>query len=204
MVILLIKDFFASDQCAQCFLRNILKPLEMHYSDALNKCGANPEDVVFIVNQDKGARCTGQISAASFLHTKFPGVDLKFDDKFEGMEKPVVFNLTNGSIGTSPSIIPLSLTRANRHLILFAEDFRNMLKDAADKGLVKKSKCHLSTHTDQNTDSQQAAIGLCEASDTLSKLARQIPLEDIQLIAQEWGVEDLYVNLVTQEKTRFQ
>ena len=106
----------------------------------MNIYGAKPEDTVFILSQDPSRPCTDALPATKYLSQKFPGVEIKFDDAFEGMEKAVVVNLTNGSIGTSPSIIPVSLTRANSHLIIFCEDFRNIFKDATEKSLVKMSK----------------------------------------------------------------
>jgi hypothetical protein len=130
-------------------------------------------------------------------------VDIEFDDDFEGMEKPVVFNITNGSIGTSPSIIPLSLTRANSHLVIFSQDFQNILQDATEKGLVKKSKYNRpSKYTDM--EEAQTVIGLKEALVILAGLSRRMTLESIHTLSQEWGVVDLYNQLIEQEKTRYQ
>ena len=107
---------------------NILPSLETHFKDAIRTHGAKPEDVVFILSQetkDAFGRTPDAMEATSFLNQKFPGVEIKFDEDFEGMESSVVFNLTNGCLGTSPSIIPLSLTRTNNHLVMFIEDFWN-------------------------------------------------------------------------------
>ena len=124
-----------------------MRPLESQLSDAVKVHGAQPEDIVFILSHH--AKDYDALPAFSFLRDKFPEVEIKFEDEFEGMEKAVVFNITNGSIGTSPSIIPVSLTRANSNLVLLCKDFRSMLKDAIDKGLLKMSKYDIpSTKTD--------------------------------------------------------
>ena len=127
-----------------------------------------------------------------------------FDDDFEGMEKKVVVNITNGSIGTSPSIIPLSLTRANNHLVIFSEDFREIFKDAVEKSLVKKSRYDIPTASPTPESGSPAALstGLKEASRVLASLARRMPLESVAALAEAWGVRDLYGQLVAQETTR--
>ena len=76
-----------ADGCDQCFLRNFEKPLESHYSDAVNVQGAKPEDIVFILSRDS-AGVPDAIPAMQFLNQRFPGVDLRFNLEFEGMEKP--------------------------------------------------------------------------------------------------------------------
>ena len=141
--------------------------------------------------------------AFSFLNEKFPGVEIKFEDKFEGMEKGVVINITNGSIGTSPSIIPLSITRANNHLVMFIDDFRNILKDATAKGLVKMSK-YAKPSTDTDAEQTKISPDVLEAKDVLCSLSRRMPLHSINGLATQWGTEDLYNELLEQETTRFQ
>jgi hypothetical protein len=194
-----------SDDCDNCFLKQIMKPLLSHFSDAINIHGVKPEDIVFILSQGNSRACPDAVPAMQYLSQKFPGVELKFDDEFEGMEKAVVVNLTNGSIGTSPSIIPVSLTRANSHLVMFCEDFRQILKDATDKGLAKMSK-YDNPSADTDTDTGQAKISLevLAAKDVLCSLSRKMPLQSINDLAHLWGTEDLYSELLEQEKPRFQ
>ena len=142
------------------------------------------------------------MEARSFLIQKFPGVGIKFYEEFEGMESSVVFNLTNGSLGTSPSIIPLSLTRANNHLVIFIEDFRDILKEAGTKNLVKMSQQHLPLLLEPLSRNAQTA-GLQEAADILASLAGEMTVATIARLGQEWEVEDLYQQLVTRNSTRW-
>jgi hypothetical protein len=143
------------------------------------------------------------MEATTFLHNTFPGVEVKFDDDFEGMEKLVVVNITNGSIGNSPSIIPLSLTRANNHLVIFSEDFREIFQNAVEQNLMKRSKYDLSPTAQSDEDAVGTlSTGLKEASRVLASLARRMPLESVAALAEEWGVRDLYGQLVVQETTR--
>jgi hypothetical protein len=193
------------DGCDQCFLKNNIEALKSHFSDILSVKGAKPDDVVFILNQSGNIRCQDALEAGSFLGQNFPGINVMFDDDFEGMENKVVVNITNGSIGTSPSIIPLSLTRANNHLVVFSEDFRDIFKDAVAKSLVKKSKYNLPSATqtpDPGGAPAELSTGLKEASSVLASLARRMLLESVAALAEEWGVRDLYGELVAQETTR--
>ena len=144
------------------------------------------------------------MEATTFLNHKFPGVDIRFDDDFEGMEKSVVINITNGSFGTTPSIIPLSLTRANHHLVIFIEDFRDILRDGSSKNLVKMSQHNLSPSLESILMEVKKAPGLQEAVDTLASLARDMPVTSIARLGQEWGVEELYQRMVSQNMTRWQ
>jgi hypothetical protein len=113
-----------------------VKPLESYYLDAVTCQGVKAEDIVFILSSAATA-ADDAAAAETFLSNKFPGVVIKFNDAFEGMENSVVFNLTNGSLEQVPTIIPWSLTRATNHLVIFCEDTRDILKEAAGKGLVK-------------------------------------------------------------------
>ena len=65
-------------------MKNILIPLESHFLDTLNIHGANPEDVVFILNNENRQTCLDEALATAFLNEKFPGVSIKYDDSFEG------------------------------------------------------------------------------------------------------------------------
>ena len=76
---------FVADGCDSCYLRNIEGDLEYHFSDVIAG-GAKPEEVVFILNQE-GQKFTDALPSISFLNDKFPGVDIKFDEDFEGMER---------------------------------------------------------------------------------------------------------------------
>ena len=120
------------------------------------------------------------------------------------MESKVVFSVTNGSIGTSPSIIPVSLTRANNHLVIFTEDFRDIFKDATEKNLAKKSKIATAIPVSCSNAITSVSASVKEASAILASLARRLPLESIASLAQEWGVRDLYGQMVAQDKTRVQ
>ena len=53
-----------------------------HYSDVINVHGAKPEDVVFILSPQ--STCPDEIPAMEYLSQKFPGVDIKFNEDFEG------------------------------------------------------------------------------------------------------------------------
>ena len=142
--------------------------------------------------------------ATSFLKQIFPGVDIKFDDDFEGMEKSVVFNLTNGSLGSTPSIIPLSLTRANNHLVIFIEDFMDILKDGCKKNVVKMSQHNIpSSMATADVTHATTATGLKEAIIILKSLARQIPVESIARLAEQWGLQDMHKEMVAQSDTRW-
>ena len=81
---------------------NNLTSLKSHISEAIEKHGATPQDIVFILNQGNSVPVPDALEATVFLQKQFPGVTVKFDDEFEGMEGKVVFNLTNGSLGSSP------------------------------------------------------------------------------------------------------
>ena len=144
------------------------------------------------------------MGATTFLKQKFPDSVVKFDYEFEGMESKVVFSVTNGSIGTSPSIIPVSLTRANNHLVIFTEDFRDIFKDATEKNLAKKSKIATAIPVSCSNAITSVSASVKEASAILASLARRLPLESLASLAQEWGVRDLYGQMVAQDKTRVQ
>ena len=196
-----------SDGCDQCFLRNNLDSIEKHYKDAIENHGAKPEDIVFILNaeaKDTDSQPSDALDANSFLRNKFPHVDIKFDDDFEGMEKSVVFNMTNGSIGSKPSIIPLSLTRANNHLVIFIQDFRDIFQDASKMNLVKTDQKNISPTLETNPHKGQMAPGVREASEILASLSTNISLDSVEKLVKEWGVEDLYQQLIQQNKTRWQ
>ena len=156
-----------------------MKLIESHYFGAFNVQGAKPEDIVLILSHH--TKDYEALPAYSFLYEKFPGLEIKIQDEFEGFEKSVVFNFKNDSTGTSTSIIPVSLTRVNSHLVIFSEDFRNILKDATDKGLVK-SKTDFQT-IDTNAGDFQIPTSLAEASEILCSMARQMTLSSIQSLA---------------------
>ena len=184
-------------------MKNILPSLESHFFDVINKQGAKPEDIVFILSQANNRRTLDAAEAKVFLTQKFPGVEIKFGDDFEGMEKAVVFTLTNGSLGDCPSIIPLSLTRANSHLVIFIEDFRNIFKEAHEKNLVVKKISQDIPAMESNVQMDQTATGLKEASAALTTLARKMTVQDIRNLAEEWGVQEVYNELEQQGATRF-
>ena len=187
-------------------MRNILASLETHFKDAIKTHGAKPEDVVFILSQeakDAFGRTPGAMDTTSFLKQKFPGVKIKFDQDFEGMESSVVFNLTNGCLGSSPGIIPVSLTRANNHLVIFIQDFRDILREAGTKALVKTSQLNLPALLESSSSDTQTDPGLEEAADILAGLSREITVDTIARLGQEWGVEDLYQQMVARNSTRW-
>ena len=190
------------DGCDQCYLRNIEKPLLTHFSDVLNVDGAKPEDVVFILNT-ASENIPDAVPAVQFMKQKFPSnVEIKFSQEMEGMEKKVVFNLTNSSIGLYPMMIPLSLTRANNHLVIFCGDDKNILKDAADKGLVKKSTHGVPEDVSQPVETL-TRVGLEEAMMILCSLSRTIQLPEIRKLASEWAVLEQYEELARQKHPRY-
>ena len=156
-------------------MKTNLSALEFHYSEAINKHGARPQDIVFILNQANAESVPDALDATNFLQQKFPGVTIKFDDEFEGMESKVVFGLTNGNIGTSPSIIPVCLTRANEILVVFIEDFRDIFKDATERHVVKKSMYTATNSTSEpemtNASAPAISASVKEASSILTSMA---------------------------------
>ena len=178
-----------SDGCDQCFLRTNLKSLTTHYSTAIKTHGAHPKDIVFILNTestDDNNKTPDAMEASTFLKKNFPEVDIKFNDDFEGMEKSIVFNLTNGSLGGTPNIIPLSLTRANNHLVILIEDFMDILKDGVKKNVVKMSQHNLPPFlAPADVTHSMTATGLKEAFTILASQARQIPVESITRLAEQ-------------------
>ena len=195
------------DGCDQCFLKNNMTSLKSHFNDAIKTHGAEHKDIVFILSQDAHdatSRTSEAMAITSFLNQTFPGIDIKFDDDFEGMEKMVVFSLTNGSIGSTPSIIPLSLTRANNHLVMFIEDFRDIFISATRENLVKMSQHDLPPAQKAENLDTKAPKGLQEAADILASLAREMPVESFARLADEWGLKDMYQKMVIQNKTRWQ
>ena len=154
--------------------------------------------------KEEDTRLSDALSATAFLREKFPQVDIKFDDDFEGMEKSVVFNLTNGSIASSPSIIPLSLTRANNHLVIFIQDFRDIFMDASKLNLVKVDPKNLPIYLAADQNETGTSTGLQEASSILASQSTKISLDSMAKLAKEWGIEALYQQLLKQNKTRWQ
>ena len=116
------------------------------------------------------------------------------------MEAPCIFNLTNGNIGKSATIIPLSLTRATSHLVIFSEDCRDIFKDAQKKNLLKQSSWGQSSEVEETEHN----LGLQEAACILTGFARRLSLKSIASLAREWRLEELYEQLASQEMTRLQ
>ena len=190
--------------CGQCFLTNILSSLKNQFLDATKNLGADVQDIIFILSQGKSPVQDPQASlATAFIAKEFPGVDCKLNDQFEGMEKKCVFSITNGSIGTTPHIIPVSLTRANNHLVLVIEDFRDILKDAVAKNLVTMRKA-LHVLTEEDTRSAQEAMlmsGVREATAVLASNEGTNSSGSIKSLAGGWNLVDFYNQLVAEKKS---
>ena len=71
-------------------MKTNLSALEFHFSEAINKHGARPQDIVFILNQANAESVPDDLDATNFLQQKFPGITIKFDDEFEGMDDYVL------------------------------------------------------------------------------------------------------------------
>ena len=143
------------------------------------------------------------MEATFFLNQKFPGLEITFDEDLEGMESSVVFNLTNGCLGTIASIISLSLTHANSHLVILIQDFRDILREADNKALVKMSQQNLPMSLELLSTDVQTSQGLEEATDILASLAREMTVETIARLGKEWGVGDHYQQMVTLNRRRW-
>ena len=169
--------------------------IQQSVTEAESLIGADPSEMVFILSQEKFIQNKFQVT--SFLRKVFPAISVKFQREFEGMESCVVISLVNGSLRDCPSILPLSLTRANSHLVIFCEDFRGILKDALDKRLV-----HASGPRESHAGDDSLAIGgevqpgVKEAARMVIEKAEGLTMEEIESLAGEWGLGESYVDLV--------
>ena len=132
----------------------------------------------------------------------FPEAQIKFNDEFEGLESSVIINLTNGSLNTYPSLVPLSITRANSHLIMFLEDYRGIMKEACQRGLAIKSTQGVQEEEIEVLEAQ-TVVGLQEVIDFFCSLGRTLTLPSIQSLARDWNMEEYYNQLVGENRTRF-
>ena len=185
-------------------MTKILPSLKTQFLDATKNLGSEVQDVIFILSQGKSPVQDPEASLAkAFIAKEFPGVDCKLNDQFEGMEKKVVFSITNGSIGTTPYIIPVSLTRATNHLVLVIEDFQDILKDAVAQNLVTmREAIHVVTEGDARSAQEAMLIsGVKEATAVLASNEGNISSGSIESLARGWNLVDFYNQLVAEKKS---
>lgn len=120
-------------------------------------------------------------------------------DEFEGMESPHVFCLVNGSLGSCPSILPLALTRANSHLVVLSQDFRNIMQEAVDRRLAKRGQHGMVLPPLLHS---LPPTGVKEVVEILCSQARILSPESLGLLATTWGVEEEYRRQGQQGRSR--
>ena len=151
--------------------------------------------MVFILSQEQSI--TNKFQVTSFLRKEFPAIPVKLHQQFEGMESLVVISLTNGSLRDCPTILPLSLTRATSHLVIFCQDFRGILQEAVDCRLLQASTLYGGQVGPESRSADlETEAGVKEATQLLIGQADRCGMEEIESLARAWGLGELYIGQV--------